>query len=684
MFNNNNNINNKSKTLSLKFVLIDGVNEPEVRRFDVDQHIGTSLTSLQKMLASVYPNLGLKRYRLTWIDSDGDKVSIGSDVELLTALAEMKGPVFKINVEIKKEASYRFSSDADNQHHAHHGIICDGCDEPVRGIRYKCLTCPDFDLCKNCEERGGNVFHDMVRMAAPSVGQNPGLNNIQNNLERQLRQNMRGSDPCPMLKPRHVHHDQVHEIPFRSLMRQLLGDGKIDRGDLLTAVRPEVVQPSSKKMSTANPREMKLQIVNTPIGKMLYYLPMQDHAKAESSAQVQKQCQCRSKSSTPEPQALSGEQRRLASLRPHSDHVGQNGLSGQAGLAHPDGSKMQLKIVDTPFGKMFHWVQADPVQGDNHHHREEPIQQKVDVRSKSSTPAPETPKGEQNETESDQAAASKEYSPVKKNKVQHRSGLMSVLEKYPSPNNYQVQLFDTPFGMMYYLLEADQEGEVKRGEEVDSRTKQDQREIKSESSKPEQECTVTGNPIQPSEPTECTNQVQDKSGQSLNGLSEPKKSPARDHFQLQLIDTPFGRMFHWIGSGPEEETENKSCPESRPVEIKINHMASESDPMTNPENEKPDTESPESRPVEVHPEVKESDGQDPETFEETGIECVEQACPTTDNVEQKSDSDVEESLQAMLDMGFTNDGGWLTKLLQSKGGNVGKALDALQAPIVSN
>lgn len=36
----------------------------------------------------------------------------------------------------------------------HENVSCDGCgDNPIRGLRYKCSVCKDFDYCAKCEER---------------------------------------------------------------------------------------------------------------------------------------------------------------------------------------------------------------------------------------------------------------------------------------------------------------------------------------------------------------------------------------------------------------------------------------------------------------------------------------------------------------------------------------------------
>lgn len=45
----------------------------------------------------------------------------------------------------------------------HCNVICDGCESaPIVGRRFKCLVCPNFDLCETCEKKGH--AHPMIRL----------------------------------------------------------------------------------------------------------------------------------------------------------------------------------------------------------------------------------------------------------------------------------------------------------------------------------------------------------------------------------------------------------------------------------------------------------------------------------------------------------------------------------------
>ena len=52
----------------------------------------------------------------------------------------------------------------------HNGIKCDKCGKnPIQGIRYKCSTCDNYNLCELCEdlnavEKFHNIEHDFIRM----------------------------------------------------------------------------------------------------------------------------------------------------------------------------------------------------------------------------------------------------------------------------------------------------------------------------------------------------------------------------------------------------------------------------------------------------------------------------------------------------------------------------------------
>lgn len=49
----------------------------------------------------------------------------------------------------------------------HVGVTCDGCSSSIYGTRYKCLVCPDYDLCSSCEKKGEHVDHNMVAIKEP-------------------------------------------------------------------------------------------------------------------------------------------------------------------------------------------------------------------------------------------------------------------------------------------------------------------------------------------------------------------------------------------------------------------------------------------------------------------------------------------------------------------------------------
>lgn len=58
----------------------------------------------------------------------------------------------------------------------HQRVTCDGCGTfPIRGIRYKCTTCPDFDFCEKCE---ATVDHGHVFMKIKKNGDYKGPNGV--------------------------------------------------------------------------------------------------------------------------------------------------------------------------------------------------------------------------------------------------------------------------------------------------------------------------------------------------------------------------------------------------------------------------------------------------------------------------------------------------------------------------
>lgn len=55
---------------------------------------------------------------------------------------------------------YDYSVSMEKQSDEHEGFYCDGCDmSPITGPRFRCLECPDYDLCETCNSKA-SVGHD--------------------------------------------------------------------------------------------------------------------------------------------------------------------------------------------------------------------------------------------------------------------------------------------------------------------------------------------------------------------------------------------------------------------------------------------------------------------------------------------------------------------------------------------
>jgi formate dehydrogenase maturation protein FdhE len=46
-------------------------------------------------------------------------------------------------------------------------VRCDKCRQEVRGVRYKCKICPDFDLCRTCKQAGQHSKHEFEAIVKP-------------------------------------------------------------------------------------------------------------------------------------------------------------------------------------------------------------------------------------------------------------------------------------------------------------------------------------------------------------------------------------------------------------------------------------------------------------------------------------------------------------------------------------
>lgn len=90
---------------------------------------------------------------------------VTSDLEMLHAMQLMIGQSALVKFYVVPKA--------ETPGFLHPGVECDSCKvQPITGPRYKCLVCPNFDLCQACEQRGlHNQDHSVIRFVKPYISQ---------------------------------------------------------------------------------------------------------------------------------------------------------------------------------------------------------------------------------------------------------------------------------------------------------------------------------------------------------------------------------------------------------------------------------------------------------------------------------------------------------------------------------
>jgi len=147
-------------------VFLKNKEEQEVRRFLIDKNVSTSFDYLVGKLRVIFPQIQASVFTVGWTDDDGDQVTITSDEELIIALTEMTGPLYKLTVTVKKAG--QAPAGGGEEVVVHHGVTCDGCDlANITGPRYKCVVCDDYDLCGGCEAAGRHPGHNMMKITTP-------------------------------------------------------------------------------------------------------------------------------------------------------------------------------------------------------------------------------------------------------------------------------------------------------------------------------------------------------------------------------------------------------------------------------------------------------------------------------------------------------------------------------------
>ncbi|CAF0825415.1 unnamed protein product [Didymodactylos carnosus] len=156
--------------------------QAEIRRFTIDISPGNDVyRDLTTKVATFNPDIQLNGFTLQYVDDENERITFSSNDELHSAIATNKGSTLKIFVTPNASSQQQRESTATStavpgrvttnntrsDGECHVGVVCDGCNGPVIGIRYKCFVCPNYDLCEQCSDKGIHSEHITLKITKP-------------------------------------------------------------------------------------------------------------------------------------------------------------------------------------------------------------------------------------------------------------------------------------------------------------------------------------------------------------------------------------------------------------------------------------------------------------------------------------------------------------------------------------
>jgi len=139
--------------------------QSEYRRVSIPEE--SSLQDVLSLAKSLFGStLEDRVFCLKYRDEEGDIISVTSDLEFKEAiriakLLETEDPVIRFVVLAAPKVV--------KQEDVIHPAICDGCEQKIKGIRFKCLDCPDYDLCSICVQSKDHIHpgHEFASVTRP-------------------------------------------------------------------------------------------------------------------------------------------------------------------------------------------------------------------------------------------------------------------------------------------------------------------------------------------------------------------------------------------------------------------------------------------------------------------------------------------------------------------------------------